>query len=139
MTDTNQDRGASPHRSTADPDQQEQCSDTLREPESPACWLDDGHVVANRPAGHIQDRTLLSARVDPFADAQWEVGCEFELGDGRRVPITIDVETATALGQVLIAQAALSWKAGNDEFDAHRVRHAGRNVDTEQTDDVIPF
>jgi hypothetical protein len=64
---------------------------------------------------------LLAAHLDAFSAAQCEIGCELELGDGSRLPITIDVETATMLGQALVAQAALSRHASNTEFDSHHV------------------
>jgi hypothetical protein len=82
-----------------------------------------GHVVANRAAQHVRETALLAADVNAFSAAQWEIGCELELGDGNRIPVTIDVETATALGQALIAQAALSRQASNAEFDSQMSRY----------------
>ena len=104
-----------------------------------ALSFDEGRVVAYRAAGHIHEKTLLAARVDAFAAAQWEVVCELELGDGRCVQITIDVDTAAALGLMLIARAALSRKASNDDFDAQLVRYMRRTGDSEDVDDEIPF
>lgn len=109
----------------------------------------DGQVVAHRPAGHIEAKTLLAARIDPFAAAQWEVGCELQLGDGSRIPIVIDINTATALGQALIAQAAISTRESNAEFDWQASRHERRLADREHTqrtpetfalpEDELPF
>ena len=136
--DTNNDRRGIPKRSTTDPNQQGQYSEVRCEPDAAARMFDEGRVVAHRAPGHIRERTLLAATVNPLG-VQYEVGCELELGDGRHIPLAIDVETASALGQVLIAQAALSRKASNDEIDWHMARYARRTHDTEHTDDDIPY
>ena len=94
--------------------------------------------LANLPAGHVNQTTLLTARIDPFGAAQYEVACEIELGDGRRLPITIDVETAAALGRMLIEEAAISRKNSNDEYDAQIPRYQASR-DGEGAHDEIPF
>ena len=95
-------------------------------------------VMANVPAGHIDETTLLAARVNPFGAAQYEVACEIELGDGRRLPITIDVETAATLGRMLIEEAAISRKNSNDEYDAQMPRYADPRDDG-NADEEVPF
>jgi len=87
----------------------------------------------------VRETSLLAARVDPLGASQYEVGCEIELGDGSRIPLTIDVETATTLGRVLIAQAALSWRASDNEIDAHMRRHDPSGRGGGEADDDLPF
>ena len=99
----------------------------------------EGYVEANRKPAYVRKTTLVAARVDPIGGSQYEVGCELTLGDGSRIPITIDVDTATTLGRVLIAQAALSWKAGDNEIDAHMRRYDRPARTSEEADDDHPF
>ncbi len=99
-------------------------SDTLSAHEIVARPVVEGYVATKVRAAHVRETTLVAARIDPFGASQYEVGCELELGDGSRISITIDVDTATTLGRILIAQAALSWKAGDNEIDAHMRRYA---------------
>lgn len=101
--------------------------------------LTRGLVLANYDLADVCDSTLLAARVDPFGAAQWEVGCEFELGDGSCVAVTIDVATAAALGQALIVEATTSAKASDDEVDRHIRRHARCTRSSDDGDDELPF
>jgi len=115
-------------------------SDALSEHDIAARRVVEGYVEAKVSAGHVRETSsLLAARVDPFGASQYEVGCEIELGDGRRIPLTIDVETATTLGRVLIAQAALSWRASDAEMDAHMRRYERSARASKEAEDDLPF
>lgn len=114
-------------------------SSGLSEQDVAARRIVEGYVEAKVSAAHVRQTTLVAARVDPFGASQYEVSCELELGNGNRVLVTIDVETATNLGRILIAQAALSWKAGDDEMDWHMKRHERSARNSEDVDDDLPF
>lgn len=102
-------------------------------------WTIQGsEVVTDLPVGYGHASMLRAARIDPFGAAQWEIACELELSDGLHIPLTIDVATAATLGQTLIAEAAISRKHSNDEYDAQMPRYQPpRNG--EDADDEIPF
>ncbi|MEJ7568470.1 MAG: hypothetical protein WKF41_09415 [Gaiellaceae bacterium] len=95
-------------------------------------------IATNLPPELISDTTLVSAHIDAFGAAQYEIRCDLELGDGTRLSTVIAVNTATAFGAALIGQAALSRESSDAEI-GHHASYRLLTTEREAALDDIPF